>query len=423
MVWWIDVKCQHTKSKVVSFMPTEKPVLIVIGTRPEGIKMIPVYVALKEAGIAVLLCSTDQHTDLLQEVFTVFGVEPDIRLSLGRDGQDLFYITEVVLHECRRLYSEVRPSLVLVEGDTTTVMAAALAAFYCNIAVGHIEAGLRTFDIRKPFPEELNRRIVGLISHYHFTPTALPTGNLLAEKVDPLSIMCVGNTVVDALRIMQEKIKRKKMVIREDIRRFVETCKNQKRRLVLLTAHRRESFNGGITKVLRIVKDLALTHKQVSFVYPFHPNPNVLRAIKESGIEDCKDILLTKPVSYSDLVYLLSMSDFVMTDSGGIQEEAVSLGKSVMVLREKTERIEGVWAGLASLVGTDERKIVREFSRLFNDLTHGCSSEKTDLYGDGYAAQKIARVIANDYEVLSKSKIDMQQIEKKIPKSGILLSR
>ena len=367
------------------------PVVLVIGTRPEGIKMIPVYYAFKRAGIETIICSTAQHDFLLDEVFDVFGLKPDINLKIMKPGQDLFYITQEVLGKIKKVFQELKPSLVLVQGDTTTVMTAALAAFYLKIPVGHVEAGLRTGDIRSPFPEEMNRKVVTVVSDYNFVPTIESEKNLLKENVDPEKVFCTGNTVVDALRIMKEKINLNEIDIDKKVKKAVSDCKEKSQQLVLLTAHRRESFGGGIERILSAIKAFAQDHPEVFIFYPYHPNPNVVNAINSSTIKTMSNVYLTEPIAYKEMIYLLLNSSWIATDSGGIQEEAVSLGKQVIVLREKTERPEGVAAGLAHVVGTDENKIKKMMEKL-SVYRYNLPNKFMNIYGDGYAAEKIVSI-------------------------------
>jgi UDP-N-acetylglucosamine 2-epimerase (non-hydrolysing) len=374
-----------------------KPVLIAIGTRPEGIKMAPVYFALKAAGIPTVLCSTFQHTSLLQEVFDVFGIEPDINLNLMRPNQDLFHITNSVLTGMKKIYSEIDPGLVLVHGDTTTTFSAALAAFYMKIPVGHVEAGLRTGDIYSPFPEEMNRKLVGTIATYNFAPTHQAIGNLLSEGVNRESIFYVGNTVKDSLRIMSGKIK-SEITLDKELLFEVEKAKVEKKKIVLVTAHRRESFDGGIFNILSAIKKYAESFDDVQFFYPCHPNPNVVKVVEELDIKNCKNIFSCKPIAYPNLVYLLESCDVVVTDSGGIQEEASCLGKPIVVVREHTDRPEAIWAGLAKIVGTDKEKI----EQALNQFLYGFDKrfvEDSQLYGDGYAANKIANIIQSKLDL------------------------
>lgn len=367
-----------------------QPVLIVVGTRPEGIKMMPVYLALQKEGIPVVLCSTSQHDQLLTEVFEVFQVKPDYELKIMKPGQDLFHITTTVLERIKEVYAQVNPAVVLVQGDTTTVMAASLAAFYSHIPIGHIEAGLRTGDRYAPYPEEANREIIGLLASYHFAPTANSMANLLAEGKSRTSVFCTGNTVVDALSYIEQKIMQGALLPRLDLERAVAGCAISGQKKILLTAHRRESFDGGITRILKTVKKVAKERPDLFFFYPYHPNPAVKTAMQEADFHATDNIFLTEPLTYKDLVYLLLSVDMVATDSGGIQEEAVSLGKPVAVLRDKSERMEGVWDGLATLVGTDEEKLYNMLMMCHKSTKH---MAKKFIYGDGYAAQKIVHIL------------------------------
>ena len=373
---------------------THKPILVIVGTRPEGIKMIPLYHELKNAALSAQLVTTGQHTDLLRDVFSSFTVTPDIDLALGKPNQDLAYLTHAVLTACTTLYEKVQPSLVAVQGDTTTVMAAGLAAFYKNIPILHVEAGLRTDDVRQPYPEEMNRRVLGIIADYHCAPTSLAVANLLAEGINRTKIFYTGNTVVDALRMVRDATTRGHVVVSTELKERVEHEKALGKKIVLLTAHRRESFDGGIARILNAVKKISAHHKNIFFIYPTHPNPHVQQAVEESALKSNKNFLVMKPLSYQDLVYLLINSYLVMTDSGGIQEEAISLGKPTLVLREKTERSEGVWEGIAHLVGTDEEKITTQFEKI---LEQPDNNVERALYGDGYAARKIVTIIKNNF--------------------------
>ncbi len=382
------------------------PIVLIVGTRPEGIKMMPVYFALKKRGLPVILCSTMQHDQLLTEVFEVFNVQPDIDLSVMRLGQDLFYLTQAILQKTKELFKTIKPSLVVVQGDTTSSMAATLAAFYLHIPVAHIEAGLRTDDITTPFPEEMNRRFVGMIAAYHFTPTALATAHLLKEGIPHHKIICTGNTVVDALRIMQEMLAQGTVQLRHEIVQQITQAKQQNQKLMLLTMHRRESFNGGIIEALHAIKQFLQNNPDVRCLYPFHPNPHVVNAIETVGLSNLPNLHLCEPLAYPDLVSILTHADGVVTDSGGIQEEAVSLGKQVIVLRTVTERIEGCWAGLAHLVGTNAHAITTALHAWHSQTTP--SSGTQTIYGDGYAAEKIAHSIAAHHATSSLLPIEKQ---------------
>lgn len=368
------------------------PIVLIVGTRPEGIKMIPLYLAFKKMQISIVLCSTDQHSYLLQEVYDLFGIVPDYQLDIMQPNQDLFHITESALQKLKIFYNKVNPCLVLVQGDTTSSMAAAMAAFYLNIPIGHVEAGLRTNDIKSPFPEEMNRRFISMVANYHFAPTPLNVGNLLAEGVSREAIYCTGNTVVDTLRIIKEKIALKELIINEEITQKVQECKLLGKKIVLLTVHRRESFNGGITRILTAIKDFALTNPDIFFFYPYHPNPHVLEAVDKVGIAKIPNLYLSRPLLYKEIVYLMLNADWIATDSGGIQEEAISLGKPVLVLREKTERVEGLWTGLATLVGTNPETIQKAMYNLLHDAP-GVQAKATSIYGTGYAADMIAHIV------------------------------
>jgi len=374
-----------------------QPIVLLVGTRPEGIKMAPVYWALKEAQLPVFFCSTMQHDELLTQVLELFDITPDAHLQIMRLQQDLFYVTQSILQKTKDLFMRINPQLVLVQGDTTTVMAGSLAAFYLGIPVAHVEAGLRTGDLSAPFPEEFNRQMVSLLARYHFAPTQLAVEHLRAVQVPDNRIFNTGNTVVDALRIITERIASKQISIRSDLVRYITEGKKQNKKILLLTAHRRESFNGGIERILQTVK--RFVHEENVFCfYPFHPNPAVLGAIEKVGLTNEQNFYVCEPLTYPDLVYLQQQADLIVTDSGGIQEEAISLGKPVIVLREKTERMEGVHAGLAQLVGTDQEAI---YSALEQILTKKPSAS-TSLYGDGYAAQKIVEILKSNHTSTQK---------------------
>jgi len=379
----------------------DAPVVLVVGTRPEGIKLLPLYFALKKARIPVFLCSTLQHTELLAEVFDLFGVQADISLDIMRLGQDLFYVTQSVLQKTKELFTKLKPVLVVVQGDTTSGMAAGMAAFYLKIPLAHVEAGLRTDDLQAPFPEEMNRRVLRVLSTYHFAPTSWATAQLLAEGVDKKRIFCVGNTVVDSLRLIKEKVSCKEVSIQASITDKIQNLVQHKKKILLFTMHRRESFDGGIDRVLNTLCTWLKDHANVFCFYPYHPNPYIIESLYNSGFAQLNNALLLEPLAYKELVYLLDHADIVVTDSGGIQEEAVSLGKSVIVLREKTERIEAVWAGAAQLVGTDTKKIVSAL----NQLTKGDipRSDTTQLFGDGFAAEKIVHILRERVNLSAKN--------------------
>lgn len=394
-----------------------KPVVLVVGTRPEGIKMIPVYLALKKAGIPTLLCSTMQHTQLLSEVFDIFGVTPDFVLNVMRMGQDLFYVTQSILQKSKELFLQLDPAMVLVHGDTTTTMASAMAAFYLKIPVGHVEAGLRTDTLLSPFPEEMNRRVTATLSGYHFAPTAAAMANLLAQGVQRSHIFCVGNTVVDALRLMRTKIDQQEVTVNSRLQKLIQQCKKQKKKILLLTAHRRESFDGGLVQIFSAIKERLQKDKNLFCFYPYHPNPNVIKAMHKVGLATLDNIALVEPVPYQDMINVMLAADVVITDSGGLQEEAVSLGKSVLVLRETTERAEGMWAGLAHLVGTDKDAII---TALDATLKSDLKKSVTAVYGDGYAAEKIATIVAG---VAKKTVVSQEKKEIAVHSSAVQLQK
>ena len=370
-------------------------IVMIIGTRPEGIKMLPVYFALKSAGLPVLLCATMQHDRLLQDVFDAFGVTPDISLDIMRLQQDLFYVTQSLLQKMKEVYTTCSPIAVLVQGDTTSAMAAALAAFYLKIPVGHIEAGLRTCDIYAPFPEEVNRRIIAACATWHFAPTEHAHKRLLAESVRADSVFCVGNTVVDALRLVKQSIAAGTVSVTARVKKIVDACKVTSQQLILLTMHRRESFDGGLGRVLETVYTFLRDHPDVICIYPFHPNPHVVKALHAAKLAQLPNCYIEEPLMYHDLVYVLDAADIVLTDSGGIQEEAISLGKSVLVLREKTEREEGLHIGLAELVGTDAEKLSKGMYRLYNNTSR---AQSRCVYGDGFAAERIMHILRSEFQ-------------------------
>ena len=380
----------------------EAPVVLVVGTRPEGIKMAPVYYALKRAGIPTIVCSTMQHNTLLREVLDLFGIKPDIELNIMRPGQDLFYLTQSVLQKTKEVFLKINPALVLVQGDTTSSMAAALAAFYLGIPIGHVEAGLRTDDIQSPFPEEMNRRLITVIATYHFAPTPAAVANVLAHGVRCEQVFCTGNTVVDALQIIKEKIFTGELVIQDAIKSQIYACKQAGQEIAVLTVHRRESFNGALTTILQAVKRYACARDDLFWFYPYHPNPHVIKAIHDVGLVDLPNIYLCEPLAYKDMIHLLDAASCVLTDSGGIQEEAVSLGKPVLVLREKTERMEGVLAGCARVIGADQEKI-KEGIAWAQDYHKRARSYLGHIYGDGHAAEKIVAFVQSWYEQVKQS--------------------
>ncbi|MDE6285996.1 MAG: UDP-N-acetylglucosamine 2-epimerase (non-hydrolyzing) [Muribaculaceae bacterium] len=383
-----------------------KTVLAVFGTRPEAIKMAPLVLELRKhpGKFRTLVCVTGQHRSMLDQVLEVFGITPDFDLDIMRPGQDLYDVTSRVLLGMRDVLDKAKPDCVLVHGDTTTSTAAALAAFYRQIPVGHVEAGLRTHDILSPWPEEMNRRITGRIASIHFAPTATGRSNLIAEGVDPSRILVTGNTVIDALRLVVDKIKGDEALSHELDRRLRQAGYDPARaragrRMVLITGHRRENFGEGFLAICRAIARLATMHPGVDFVYPMHLNPNVRRPIAEvfgSGTSDYGNLFFIEPQEYLSFVRLMSIASVVLTDSGGIQEEAPGLGKPVIVMRDTTERPEAVDAGTVKLVGTCEERIVEEVSALLlSEQAYTRMANAVNPYGDGHASPAIIEGLYN----------------------------
>jgi len=370
-----------------------KRVITVIGTRPEAIKLIPLHLALKKAGFDAILCATFQHSELLEQVFNLFQIKPDIQLNVMKQNQDLFYLTQIILEKIKIVYEEIKPDFVIVQGDTTTAFCAALGAFYAKIPIGHVEAGLRSGDIYAPFPEEANRKFISTIATYHFAPTELNVTNLLSEKISRDAIFCTGNTVVDALLWIKEQIIIEKLLIDQTITNLVRQCKKQDQKIVLLTAHRRESFDGGLTRIFKSIASFAQTHPDIFIIYPYHPNPNVIDAIKESGLHNLHNMHLCPPIAYKELVYLLMSAHWVITDSGGIQEEATSLGKKVIVLRDVTERTEAIFAGMAKLVGSNQKLLLETLQEFYLKSIIQTIDVPNFVFGDGLASQKIVSIL------------------------------
>lgn len=377
-----------------------KKIMLVFGTRPEAIKMAPLVKALqkKSREFQTIVCVTGQHREMLDQVLQIFDIQPDYDLNIMKQGQDLYDVTARVLIGMRDVLKEVQPDVVLVHGDTTTSTASALAAFYQQIPVGHVEAGLRTHNIYSPWPEEMNRLITGRIATYHFSPTALSRQNLLAEGVKEEAVTVTGNTVIDALYMVVDKIKSDKTLDAEleetlnqagyDVNRLANGKK-----LVLVTGHRRENFGDGFISMCKAIKTLTEKYPDVDFVYPMHLNPNVRKPIHEVFGEDLSNLgnmFFIEPLEYLSFVYLMEKSTIVLTDSGGIQEEAPGLGKPVLVMRDTTERPEALEAGTVKLVGTDYDKIIAEVSALLDDNDYyERMSQAVNPYGDGCACGRI----------------------------------
>ena len=428
-----------------------RKVMLVFGTRPEAIKMCPLVKEFQKypKEFETIVCVTGQHREMLDQVLTIFDVKPDYDLNIMKQGQDLYDVTARVLTGMRDVFKECRPDVVLVHGDTTTSTAAALAAFYQQIPVGHVEAGLRTHNIYSPWPEEMNRQITGRIATYNFSPTPLSESNLLEEKAQG-QIFVTGNTVIDALHMVVNKLKNDPILAAEqenvlrkagyDINRLNSTLTTdskhstlnsqlQQRKLVLITGHRRENFGEGFISMVTAMKDLSEKYPDVDFVYPMHLNPNVRKPIAQVFGEEYfrqrdelktinnpltlnsklstpnfRNVFLIEPLQYLEFVYLMEKSTVVLTDSGGIQEEAPGLGKPVLVMRDTTERPESLKSGTVHLVGTNHDLIVNEVSTLLDDaVAYECMSKAVNPYGDGRACARIVRALKDEdverYEV------------------------
>ena len=397
--------------------------MLVFGTRPEAIKMCPLVKEFEKypQDFETIVCVTGQHREMLDQVLKIFEVKPDYDLNIMKQGQDLYDVTARVLTGMRDVFKECRPDVVLVHGDTTTSTAAALAAFYQQIPVGHVEAGLRTHNIYSPWPEEMNRQITGRIATYDFAPTPLSEKNLLEEKAQG-KIYVTGNTVIDALHMVVEKLKNdpKLAAEQEDVLRAAGydisrlncqsstlNCQLPQRKLVLITGHRRENFGEGFISMVTAMKDLSEKYPEVDFVYPMHLNPNVRKPIHEVFGEDLtryENFFFIEPLQYLEFVYLMEKSTIVLTDSGGIQEEAPGLGKPVLVMRDTTERPEALESGTVHLVGTNHDLIVSEVSTLLDDAeAYEKMSKAVNPYGDGKACSRIVRALNGEavdrYEV------------------------
>lgn len=388
-----------------------KKVMLVFGTRPEAIKMCPLVKELQKHPnqFETIVCVTGQHREMLDQVLRIFDVQPDYDLNIMKQGQDLYDVTARVLTGMRDVLKDVQPDVVLVHGDTTTSTAAALAAFYQQIPVGHVEAGLRTYNIYSPWPEEMNRQITGRIATYNFSPTPLSEKHLNEEHVHG-QIFVTGNTVIDALHMVVDKLKKDKALADEQVKVLAEAGYDVARldggkKLVLITGHRRENFGDGFVSMLTAMKHLSEKYPEVDFVYPMHLNPNVRQPIHQvfvgmdalsmgEGWGEAHNFFFIEPLQYLEFVYLMEKSTLVLTDSGGIQEEAPGLGKPVLVMRNTTERPEALDAGTVKLVGTDHDLIVSEVSRLLDDQAcYDQMSHAVNPYGDGKACSRIVRLL------------------------------
>ncbi|BCD62066.1 UDP-N-acetylglucosamine 2-epimerase (non-hydrolysing) [Nitratiruptor sp. YY08-26] len=368
-----------------------KKILIVFGTRPEAIKMAPVVKALQsQKSFTTKVCVTAQHRQMLDQVLKLFEIAPEYDLNIMKSGQDLYDVTSNVLLGVKEILDDFQPDIVLVHGDTTTTFAASLAAFYQKIRVGHVEAGLRTYNLYAPWPEEANRELTGVLATYHFAPTKSAKENLIKENRDPKNIIVTGNTVIDALFLALKKIENDKNLQNKIINAINRQYKLQdNKKIILVTGHRRENFGEGFKNICEALKTIALQNPHIDIVYPVHLNPNVQKPVKEI-LSHIANIHLIEPLSYEEFVYLMDRSYFIITDSGGIQEEAPSLGKPVLVMRETTERPEAVKAGTVKLVGTDKEKIVKEAQKLIDDeQAYEKMAKAHNPYGDGRASERI----------------------------------
>ena len=384
-----------------------KKIMLVFGTRPEAIKMAPLVKEFQKhpKQVETIVCVTGQHREMLDQVLRIFDITPDYDLNIMKQGQDLYDVTARVLVGMRDVLDKVKPDVVLVHGDTTTSTAAALAAFYQQIPVGHVEAGLRTHNIYSPWPEEINRQVTSRIATFHFAPTQLSRQNLLKENVDNSHIVVTGNTVIDALYMVVDKIKNDAQLSQSltdalaesgyDVNRL-----NDGKKLVLITGHRRENFGNGFISICKAIKTLTEQFPEVDFVYPMHMNPNVRKPIHEvfgENLSNLGNMFFIEPLEYLSFVCLMEKSTIVLTDSGGIQEEAPGLGKPVLVMRDTTERPEALDAGTVKLVGTDYDKIVNEVSILLTNVTaYEKMSQAVNPYGDGLACERIISFINAD---------------------------
>ena len=379
-----------------------KKIMLVFGTRPEAIKMCPLVKEFQKRAdeFETIVCVTGQHREMLDQVLKIFEVTPNIDLNIMKQGQDLTDVTVRILNGMRDVFKECRPDVVLVHGDTTTSMAAALAAFYAQIPVGHVEAGLRTHNIYSPWPEEMNRQVTGRIATYNFSPTPLSEKNLIEEKAMG-KIYVTGNTVIDALHYVVNKLKNDEAIAKEQDTVLLSagydvTRLSGGKKLVLITGHRRENFGDGFIRMVTAMKDLSEKYPEVDFVYPMHLNPNVRKPIHEVFGEDLTrpNFFFIEPLQYLEFVHLMSKATIVLTDSGGIQEEAPGLGKPVLVMRDTTERPEALKSGTVHLVGTDYDKIVNEVSTLLEDAeAYAKMSQAVNPYGDGLACERIVSIL------------------------------
>lgn len=377
-----------------------KKILLVFGTRPEAIKMAPLVLAMKNHSdtLDVKVCVTAQHREMLDQVLQIFDIVPDYDLDIMKPGQDLYGVTSNILLGMKEILSEYQPDIVFVHGDTTTTLATSLSAFYQKIPVAHVEAGLRTGDLYSPWPEEANRKLTGVLAKYHFAPTEMSRENLMKEGVESSNIFVTGNTVIDALLWVLQKIEKTPQLKQELEKKIGQVYPHfgSKRAYVLITGHRRENFGQGFLDICKAIATLAERHPDVDFVYPVHLNPNVQRPVNEL-LSEIGNVYLIPPLDYEPFVYLMSKAYLILTDSGGIQEEAPSLGKPVLVMRDTTERPEAVEAGTVKLVGTNPDTIIREVEKLLQDRkAYADMSRAHNPYGDGTSCYKIIETVLEE---------------------------
>ena len=368
-----------------------KNISIIIGTRPEAIKMAPVIIELnkKPNQFKTSICFTGQHESMFSDAFSSFGLKPDVTLNVMSPNQSLAQLTNKIINSTDKYYSDFDPNIVLVHGDTNTAMASSLAAFYRKIPIGHVEAGLRTFDKYSPFPEEFNRRVIALNANYHYAPTIMARNNLLKEGINKKNIILTGNTVIDSLTITRDSILSDKNKFLSLKKRFLNLFGFDvtKEKYILITAHRRENYSG-IKDICKSIKELAINNPKVRFIFPVHLNPKI-KDIVYKGLYNFKNVSLSSPLSYKEFIFLMIYTKFILTDSGGIQEEAPTFGKKVLVMRDKSERPEAIQAGTAKLVSTNPKLIVKESQVLLDEVIDNDFLIKKNPYGDGKAAFKI----------------------------------
>lgn len=375
-----------------------QPILVVLGTRPEAIKLVPIIVACARSGVEVVVCSTGQHAHLLRDIFELFGIVPDVDLALMRHQQELSYVATAALEGVTRVIKSTQPRMVIVQGDTTTAMAASVAAFYARVPLVHVEAGLRTHNMYAPFPEEFNRCVSDLVATYRCAPTHRAAHNMLKEGMDPKTIYVTGNTVVDALRMVRHKIATGSAGISTTVADAIEQIRARNLRSILFTLHRRELGVAGIDALLGAVRQAIVAHEDLAVVYPYHPNPLIRDAIARVQLAHHPRVFVMPPLAYQDFVYVMSRVDGVFTDSGGVQEEAISINKPTYVVRNETERMEGVEAGAAQLIGTDPQSLFRALSIFCENPVPLVDGQQ--VYGDGHAAERIMAIVQGTFPSL-----------------------